>query len=75
MKKDGYKWWCDRVSLMLTLFDGIRIDHFRALESFWAVPYGEETAKNGSWQKGPGMDLISKIKNIAGKCKKIQKNP
>ena len=66
MKKDGYKWWCDRVSAMLTLFDGIRIDHFRALESFWAVPYGEETAKNGSWQKGPAMDLISKIKDIAG---------
>ncbi|MBR5155708.1 MAG: 4-alpha-glucanotransferase, partial [Clostridia bacterium] len=66
MKNNSYKWWQDRISAMLSLFDGVRIDHFRALESFWAVPYGEETARNGSWLKGPGMDLISKIKAVAG---------
>lgn len=66
MKKNGYKWWCDRISAMLELFDGVRIDHFRALESFWAVPFGAETAREGSWKKGPGMDLISKIKEVSG---------
>ncbi len=61
MKKNGYKWWLDRIDAMLTLFDGVRIDHFRALESFWSVPYGEKTARCGKWVKGPGMDLIEKI--------------
>ncbi|MBE7029223.1 MAG: 4-alpha-glucanotransferase [Ruminococcaceae bacterium] len=61
MKKNGYKWWIDRMSFMAELFDGVRIDHFRGLESFWAVPYGSKTAKNGEWKKGPGMDLINKL--------------
>ncbi len=66
MKATDYKWWQDRICAMLNLFDGVRIDHFRAMESFWAVPYGEETARCGKWLKGPGMDLISKIRAIAG---------
>lgn len=66
MKKDGYKWWCDRMEFMLELFDGVRLDHFRGFESYWSVPYGEETAKNGKWEKGPGAELIDKFRNIAG---------
>ncbi len=58
MKKDGYGWWLRRVEGAGRLFDLIRIDHFRGLESYWAVPYGEKTAKNGRWRKGPGMDLV-----------------
>lgn len=64
MSKDGYKWWIDRIKHMTNIFDGVRIDHFRGLESYWAVPYGETTAKNGKWEKGPGMDLINKINEI-----------
>jgi len=66
MKKDGYKWWCDRIRHMTKLFDGIRIDHFRGIESFWAVPAKAQTAKEGKWVKGPGMDLINAIKKAAG---------
>ncbi len=66
MKKSDYKWWSDRMSAMLKMFDGVRIDHFRAIESFWAVTYGEDTARNGKWVKGPGMELISKLKELAG---------
>lgn len=66
MKKDGYRWWLDRVSFMLELFDGLRIDHFRAFEAYWSIPATDETAKNGRWIKGPGMDLIGKIQEIAG---------
>ncbi len=64
MKNDGYKWWIDRIKHMTNKFDGVRIDHFRGLESYWAVPYGETTAKNGKWVKGPGMDLINKINEV-----------
>ncbi len=66
MSKNGYKWWIDRIKHMTNMFDGVRIDHFRGLESYWAVPYGEKTAKNGKWVKGPGMELISKINEAVG---------
>ncbi|MBO7302797.1 MAG: 4-alpha-glucanotransferase, partial [Clostridia bacterium] len=66
MKKDGYSWWCDRVEYMLTLFDGVRIDHFRGLEAFWSVPATAKTAKEGKWVKGPSKALIKKLKEVAG---------
>ena len=62
MKADGYGWWIRRVDGASRLYDILRIDHFRGLESYWAVPYGEPTAKNGRWIKGPGMDLVGVLK-------------
>ena len=58
MRQDGFGWWIRRVEGASRLFDVIRIDHFRGLESYWAVPYGAETAREGHWRKGPGMDLV-----------------
>ena len=58
MKKDGYGWWIRRIDGAKKLYDVIRIDHFRGFESYWAVPYGDETAKNGHWKPGPGMGLV-----------------
>ncbi len=66
MEKDGFKWWQDRMSLALQLFDGVRIDHFRAFESFWAVKGDAKTAKEGKWVKGPGMKLINALKAVSG---------
>lgn len=59
MKQDGYAWWVRRIEGASHLYDVLRIDHFRGLESYWAVPYGETTAKIGRWVKGPGMDLMN----------------
>ena len=61
MKQNGYKWWIQRIEGAANLFDVIRIDHFRGFESYWAVPYGEKTARNGKWIKGPGMDLVGTL--------------
>jgi 4-alpha-glucanotransferase len=61
MKADGYRWWMRRVAGASKLYDVIRIDHFRGFESYWAVHYGETSAKNGHWVKGPGMDLVGKL--------------
>ena len=58
MKQNGFGWWIRRVEGASRLFDVIRIDHFRGLESYWAVPAGSETARVGTWEKGPGMDLL-----------------
>ena len=58
MQADGFGWWIRRVDGASKLYDVIRIDHFRGFEAYWAVPYGETTAKNGHWVKGPGMNLV-----------------
>ncbi|MBQ1544441.1 MAG: 4-alpha-glucanotransferase [Clostridia bacterium] len=63
MRADGYGWWIRRVEGASKLFDVIRIDHFRAFASYWAVPYGAETAKTGEWRPGPGMDLLGVLSN------------
>ena len=58
MRNDGFGWWIRRVEGASSLYDAIRIDHFRALESYWAIPADSKTAKTGQWEKGPGMDLL-----------------
>ena len=58
MKRDGFGWWIRRVEGAARLFDALRIDHFRGLESYWAIPADSDTAKVGQWEKGPGMDLL-----------------
>lgn len=62
MKKDGFSWWRERINHTLEMFDGVRIDHFRAIESYWAVDAREKTARNGVWEKGPGMPFVEAIK-------------
>jgi 4-alpha-glucanotransferase len=61
MEADGFGWWIRRVAGAAKLYDMIRIDHFRGFESFWAVPYGEKTAIDGRWVKGPGMKLVGTL--------------
>lgn len=58
-RNDGYGWWIRRIDGARKLYDVIRIDHFRGFESYWAVPFGDETAKSGRWRPGPGMQLVS----------------
>lgn len=65
-EETNFSWWKDRISFALDMFDGVRIDHFRAFESFWAVESSETTARNGRWEKGPGMKLINALKDVIG---------
>ena len=66
MEQDGFSWWKRRIAHNLKMFDGLRIDHFRGIESFFAVKNGETTAKNGRWIKGPGEKLVDAVKQTAG---------
>ncbi|MBQ5995953.1 MAG: 4-alpha-glucanotransferase [Clostridia bacterium] len=66
MEKDGFKWWIDRLKASLTIFDTVRIDHFRAFASYWAVPAKSETAREGEWLKGPGMKLFNAVREEMG---------
>ncbi len=62
LKKDGFGWWKERIDHALDMFDGVRIDHFRAVEAYWSVDAKEKTARNGEWVKGPGIELVNAIK-------------
>lgn len=62
MKADGYGWWINRLAAAGKLYDVVRIDHFRGFEAYWSVPAGDDTARNGKWIKGPGMDFIRAVK-------------
>ena len=67
MKKDSYSWWTKRISAMAKLYDIVRIDHFRGFDSFYAIPAKDDTAKNGVWKDGPGMDLFNVLEKKLGK--------
>ena len=62
MEKTGFSWWINRLNAAARLYDVIRIDHFRGIESYYAVPFGESTARNGRWVKGPGMAFVNAVK-------------
>ena len=66
MKQQDYGWWMARIHFNLKLFDLVRIDHFRGLESFWAIPAGEKTAVNGSWMKANGDELLELLQQQIG---------
>lgn len=66
-KKSGYEWWINRLKFSSEIYDIIRIDHFRGFESFYAIPYGSETAEVGEWRKGPGAELFRTAAEKTGK--------
>lgn len=67
MKKAGYQWWIRRIQSAAALFDRVRIDHFRGFSDYWAVPAEAETAKEGKWLPGPGMDFFDTLFKIIPK--------
>ncbi len=66
LKETDYQWWIERIETNLMLYDIIRIDHFRGFAAYWAVPYGEKTAVNGTWIPCPGQDFFTAIRNKLG---------
>ncbi len=63
----GYDWWMQRLSKTFSLYDVVRIDHFRGFDEYWAVPYGDKDAMGGKWCKGPGYELFETMKKKLGK--------
>ncbi|SEW44043.1 4-alpha-glucanotransferase [Chitinophaga arvensicola] len=58
MKAAGYNWWLQRIRRNLHWFDLLRLDHFRAFAAYWQVPAEAPTAETGTWEPGPGSDLL-----------------
>ena len=66
MKRDGYRWWVERIAFQFQMYDVLRIDHFRGFEAYYAIPYGDATARNGRWRPGPGMDFFRTVERGLG---------
>lgn len=66
-KQTGYAWWVQRVRHALGIYDLLRIDHFRGFDTYWAIPAGSATAKNGKWEIGPRMELFQALEAALGK--------
>jgi 4-alpha-glucanotransferase len=66
IEETGYAWWTARLGQALSLYDAIRIDHFRGFEAYWEVPAEAETAKEGHWVKGPGERLFEAVRDALG---------
>ncbi len=62
LKREGYSFWIDRIAHNLSLFDLVRIDHFRGLVAYWEVPAGETTAINGRWVDVPVRDFLDTLR-------------
>lgn len=63
---DGDRWWIERLARSAALHDSSRIDHFRAFESWWAVPHGAQTAREGEWRAGPGGRVVEEARRRLG---------
>ena len=61
-RRSGFRFWLQRLALQADRFDLLRIDHFRALEAYWAVPAGAKTAREGQWRAAPGRDLLTRVR-------------
>ena len=65
-RNSGYEWWIKRISNCFRLYDVVRIDHFRGFDEYYSIPFGDQTAERGHWEKGPGMDLFNTVKEKLG---------
>ena len=65
-KETGYEWWKKRMEYSFLLYDVVRVDHFRGFDEYYSIPAGNENAINGTWEKGPGIDLFQEMQKTFG---------
>jgi len=66
LQEQGFDWWVARIRRALTLYDEVRLDHFRGFEAYWSIAADETTAIHGQWVKAPGHALFNRLKEIFG---------
>ncbi|HEY6376162.1 MAG TPA: 4-alpha-glucanotransferase [Edaphobacter sp.] len=66
LRERGFDWWVARIRRALSLYDIIRLDHFRGFEAYWSIAAEEETAINGMWVKAPGHELFHRLREVFG---------
>ncbi len=69
MAESGYRWWTDRMRHAQSMFDLIRLDHFRGFEAYWEVPGDAPDASHGRWVPGPGLAFFEALREQLGELK------
>ncbi|MEO6005475.1 MAG: 4-alpha-glucanotransferase [Opitutus sp.] len=69
--KEDYKWWIARLRANFALCDIVRIDHFRAFDTYWSIPADAVNARKGHWAQGPGLAIFEAIKRALPDAKLI----
>jgi len=67
MKQEGYSWWLKRIAFQFTIYDTLRIDHFRGFDAYFAIPAGDGATADGRWKPGPGIDFFNAVNRVLGK--------
>lgn len=62
----NYEWWIRRIGYLCSVYNVLRIDHFRGFDSYYAIPYGDADASRGVWREGPGMKLFTALEDQIG---------
>ena len=65
-RRTRFRWWRDRLKRQWALVDQLRLDHFRALASYWSVPGSDDTAMRGRWRRSPGAELLGLLRRDTG---------
>ena len=65
-RSEGFRWWRTRIRQALSMYDLVRIDHFRGFDAYYSVPYGSEDAVDGFWREAPGEELFSSLRDTVG---------
>ncbi|HMA11558.1 MAG TPA: 4-alpha-glucanotransferase [Steroidobacteraceae bacterium] len=63
-RRDGFRFWMQRLALQSDRFDLLRIDHFRALDAYWSVPFGAASARVGEWRPAPGGEMLERARQL-----------
>ena len=66
VRRQGYRWWIERLRRTFELVDLTRIDHFRGFVAYWAIPARHKTAKHGRWRRGPGAAVFRAAERALG---------
>lgn len=71
LRNTGYNWWVRRINKQMERYDVLRIDHFRAFDTYYAIPFGSKTAEKGEWRIGPRGEFFDTIRFACGNIKVI----
>lgn len=66
LAKNNFDWWLERLGAAFELYDALRLDHFRAFDSYWRIDAEAKTARNGAWKAGPGMKFFKALRKRFG---------
>ncbi len=61
MRKDGFSFIVERLAYAGKMYDEVRLDHFRAFDTYYVIPSQYEDARIGEWRFAPGYEILDTL--------------